>query len=196
MDGINRDFGIRMALRQRINSHDSSTVIVDELPLRRGLGKADVAAINGRLIGYEIKSASDTLSRLGRQIPLYDSVFERSFVVVTEKHVSKVKGIVPAHWGIILASMSDTRIDLRECRRSRLNEHIDPSAVAMLLWRDEVLRVLRKNDLAVPRSKMIARMWAAMLGGLTSSQILCAVRHSLKARHGMTSDESQTQCDD
>jgi hypothetical protein len=191
--GASTDPQIRAELKKRILKHDANTAIVNELPLRRGIGKADIAAINGRLVGYEIKSESDSLARLENQIPLYDSVFERVFIVVAPKHAEKASSLIPAHWGVIVAAADAGEITLRETRPSRLNPNIDTTAVTMLLWGTEVAKALRVNQVAVPRNKLIAHMWAAMLNGLTRTQIIAAARHALKARCGIASAAPQIQ---
>ena len=49
------------------------TLVVDELGLKHGKCRADIAVINGHLIGYEIKSDDDSLHRLARQVEAYNA---------------------------------------------------------------------------------------------------------------------------
>ena len=92
--------------RKRLRRHhdDSETVVVDELGLKHGRCRADIAVINGHFIGYEIKSDNDSLRRLPEQIDVYSAVFDRASVIVGEKHACAVKSLIPGWWGLILAS--------------------------------------------------------------------------------------------
>src|SRR5437773_2095115 len=76
------DGDIRKALVERLNREDPSAAIFHELPLLRGKGRADIAAVNGVLAGYEIKSERDTLRRIVAQRNHYDSVFDVVVIVV------------------------------------------------------------------------------------------------------------------
>jgi len=61
------DAGIRRNLHcKKLRRHhvDPDTLVVDELGLKHGKCRADIAVINGHLMGYEIKSDDDSLRRL------------------------------------------------------------------------------------------------------------------------------------
>ncbi|WP_052770006.1 sce7726 family protein [Paenibacillus sp. IHB B 3415] len=78
-----KDSDIRLLLKRKFTSFaeftlDSTTIVVDELDVCFGSARVDVAVINGRLHGFEIKSESDNLDRLPSQIEFYSRVFERS----------------------------------------------------------------------------------------------------------------------
>src|SRR5437867_10015901 len=76
------------------------TLVIDELGLNHGECRADIAVINGKLSGYEIKSDLDSLVRLKRQIRAYDTIFQSASIVVAPRHLRKVIRTVPLHWGI------------------------------------------------------------------------------------------------
>ncbi len=62
-----RDRDVRQALRRKVlRDHigDSSTLVLDELGLRHGTCRVDIAVVNSLLHGYEIKSDADNLARL------------------------------------------------------------------------------------------------------------------------------------
>ena len=82
-----RDEDIRAELRIMLRQQDGTAVIIDELPLLRGRGRADLAFVNGSLSGYEIKSDRDSLRRLGDQVRHYDTVFEYASVRSEERRV-------------------------------------------------------------------------------------------------------------
>src|SRR4051794_28800137 len=78
------------------------TLVLNELGLRHGEFRADIAVINGSLTGYEIKSDRDSLVRLVDQVKAYDSVFDHASVVVGCRHARSVASLLPPHWGIFV----------------------------------------------------------------------------------------------
>jgi hypothetical protein len=98
-----KDIHIRTALKSKLLSHyakDPSTLIVDELGLRHGAARVDVAVINGVIHGFELKSDCDTLKRLPSQIKVYNSVLDRITLVVGNRHLKDSINLVPKWWGI------------------------------------------------------------------------------------------------
>ena len=101
------DLQIRTAYhRRRLWRHhaDPSTLVVDELGLQHGKCRADIAVVNGHLIGHEIKSDIDSLDRLSSQVDGYNAVFDRVSVVVTERHLKGAISLVPEWWGVVAAA--------------------------------------------------------------------------------------------
>src|SRR5437660_4553154 len=80
------------------------TLVINELGLHHGSGRADIAVVNGRFRGYEIKSDRDSLVRLKNQISLYDAVFDSISIIVVAKHLPVICRRVPPHWGIVIAA--------------------------------------------------------------------------------------------
>ena len=70
--------------------NDSKTMVINELGLNHGKSRADIAIINGRLIGYEIKSELDSLRRLNEQIVSYNAVFDRTYLIATQRHLKYI----------------------------------------------------------------------------------------------------------
>ena len=60
-------------LQRKFSSH-GDTEILHELKMSRPSGRVDVAVINGRLCGFEIKSDFDSLSRLPRQVRAFSAI--------------------------------------------------------------------------------------------------------------------------
>src|SRR5438128_554184 len=101
---------IRVALRESERAHDPTAAMFDEMPLRRGDGRADLAVVNGALSGFEIKSGKDSLARLAHQIPLYEAIFDYCHVVVTERHLDAARSSAPSAWGIRLVERLDASV--------------------------------------------------------------------------------------
>lgn len=122
---------------------DSATLVVDELGLQHGKCRADIAVINGHLIGYEIKSDADSLKRLDNQIASYNLVFDYISVIVAVCHLEETTTIVPDWWGIIsVAEGKRGAIYFKTVRRSTQNRNVDKYAIAQLLWRNEAQEIL------------------------------------------------------
>ena len=66
-----------------------NAMVIDELGLHHGSCRADIAIVNGRMIGYEIKGETDTLKRLSDQVRAYNAVFDRAAIITTSKTASR-----------------------------------------------------------------------------------------------------------
>ncbi len=72
--------------------HDSSnTLVIDELGIKHGKNRADIVVISDILIGFEIKSDEDSLSRLSGQIKAYNDVFDKAAILVGERYSRQLK---------------------------------------------------------------------------------------------------------
>lgn len=190
-----REYDVRQALYeceiQRIVAQDPSTLVIDELGLMQGKYRIDVAVINGRLHGYEIKSASDNLDRLAAQQASYSQIFDRMTLVADERHVARAVKIIPSWWGLIAVSMRDGQPFLNEIWPSRQNYSIEPLSLCQLLWREEALQILA--DLGLDhsvRTKSRKLMWQLLAAVLTLDELRAAVSQKLKNRTGWRSRSS------
>lgn len=179
------DRQIRPALIQSIRSRDPSVAIFEELPIYRGEGRADVAAVNGAMYGYEIKGSTDTTARLEKQVGDYERIFDYCFVVVAENHLKKVRDIIPRNWGVMVAREdSPERISIEQVRQATRNRHTDPEAVFRLMWRQEAIRALRNCGCPVGSNTLISSVWDIIAKTMPPKTIASAVREALKARGG------------
>jgi hypothetical protein len=122
---------------------DADTLVLNELGLRHGKCRADIAIVNGRLIGYEIKSDEDSLKRLDEQVETYSAVFDRASIITGTKHLGDVLSRLPKWWGIVLCKLRrNGEVRFKTLRRGEWNIHVDPIAVAQLLWRAEAAEIL------------------------------------------------------
>jgi hypothetical protein len=60
------------------------------LGLAHAKSRFDVAVINGRIQGYEIESAKNTLDRLATQIDIYRQTLQKLTIVAASKHVAGI----------------------------------------------------------------------------------------------------------
>lgn len=181
------DPAIRVALRQTTFAEhltQSGTVLIDELSLWQGATRVDVALVNGILHGFEIKSGTDTLTRLPQQVMIYNSVLDKATLVVAKKHLKRSLDIIPDWWGIELVLPDENGFPSFETIRiPQDNCHIESLYVAQLLWRDETLQFLKElNADKGVRSKPRHVLHRRLAEVATLDQIRTRVRFHLKTR--------------
>lgn len=182
-----RDRDVRQALHRKVlreHHGDSNTLVLDELGLRHGTCRVDIAVVNGYLHGYEIKSDSDNLDRLPSQVAVYGAVLDRATLVVGERHLEKAMPLVPDWWGIKVATAGPRGgITFETAQPFQQNSAIDPLALAELLWRPEVVEILKDRGtpaelLRKPRAVLYQHLAVTVeLGELRD-----LIRQRLKAR--------------
>lgn len=140
-----RDRIVRQAFHETIlkSAHeDAETFVVDELGLKNGEIRADIAVLNGKLIGYEIKTEKDTLARLPSQIKAYNEVFDKVFIIVSSNHLNKACQFIPDWWGIYTIVPTENAGYVFPCiRQAKINRNQDSFSIAQLLWKSEALEV-------------------------------------------------------
>lgn len=181
------DVEIRTAVERRLRSmHRKSheTLYRHELGLRLGETRVDVAAINGKLTGCEIKGSRDRLTRLPRQIDLYSQVMDHSYLVVEERHLVDAMGLLPDFWGLWMARPGLRGAVIEPVRRAKQSPRLDPHAIVQLVWRDEGLGILRRRGLAGGMSRATRfQVWDALVDGIPDLSALRAeVRQTLRDR--------------
>lgn len=140
-----RDQIIRTAFHKKILQdyhQDSNSIVVDELGLKNGIIRADIAVLNGRLIGYEIKGERDNLRRFAPQVAAYTEIFENSYVIAAPKYLDKIKSTIPEFWGIYVINGDKEDITFVKERPALSNNNRNPYSVAQLLWKAEAAEIL------------------------------------------------------
>lgn len=181
-----RDIDVRHALLSQeiaqICANDSSTCVVQELGILQGAYRIDIAVINGRLLGYEIKSKSDTLERLPAQQENYSRVFDEITLVVDEHHAVGAHKIIPEWWRIIVVSGDRVPV-FTEWRLSRQNPSIEPFALCQLLWKEEAIGLLAAQGITKGfNSKPRNVVWRTLSESMDLESLRQAVRECLKSR--------------
>ena len=177
-----KDFQIRRLLRETELSKyyaDTNSRVVEELGLKVAGARIDIAVINGSLHGYEIKSASDTLNRLPRQLIAYSYVFDYLTIITEETHSSEIKDMVPEWVGITICT---TENDLKVLREPEFNLNKAGFHIAKLLWREELIQILIEKNIPFKRPQrnwLLCKLLEAMIDVEELSYI---VREKLKKR--------------
>jgi hypothetical protein len=137
------DREIRETLCTWLDSQYAKVRIFDELVI--GSARADIITVTDCLTGYEIKSDSDSYTRLEWQIPQYDKYFQKNFLVVGEQHRKSSEAHIPDYWGILCVHQSESAIDLKILRSPDDNPNFSLSSQLTLLWRMELTNILIAN---------------------------------------------------
>ena len=155
-----------------------------ELGICVGAARIDVAAVNGAITGCEVKSGSDGLGRLDRQVAHYGQVVDLAVLVVERAHPDRVAEMVPSWWGVWHAAEDGPQaVHLEVIRHPTTNGHVEPFAVAQLLWRDEALDVLRARQLHRGRSSLTRwQLWRCLADEMPLDELQLEVRSRLRAR--------------
>lgn len=119
--------------------------IINELGICDGDARVDIALVNGRLCGYEIKSDMDTLERLPDQVVAYNKIFDKITIVIGNKFKNKIENYVPEFWGIEIAYINKFgNISIKRLRAAKVNKNTELKAILELLWKEELKELLLK----------------------------------------------------
>lgn len=169
-------------LERKFLGHDD-TEILHELRMPRPSGRVDIAIINGRLSGFEIKSDFDSLSRLPRQVRAFSAVFDEVCVVTTSRHSADAKKIIPSWWRLSVHSNKDGKGVFRTVQKGSRNPNVRTDALLHMLTRSELSDIfrVRRLDLQI-RSTRRFQMIERLIEQLEPSEIQFEVRRLLKIR--------------
>jgi len=193
---------VRAAVEARavVDAHDRDTRIVHELALCQAEARVDVAAVNGRLVGWEIKTRADTLTRLPRQQDVYSRVFDRVWLVADDRHIEPALAMIPSWWGVMRIRDQAGACRLTLVRPSRLNRSVDVHSLVRLLWRAEALAELEALGLATglgrsPRRVVWERLAYAVPKHISRARLQERVLERLIDRDGWRVDRRRTSGD-
>lgn len=192
-----RDIDIRKSLHSYIAnkfSYDKTTKIVNELQVCYGSARIDVAAINGSLYGFEIKSESDTLERLPQQVEYYNKVFDYITLVCSENFIIEAEAIIPRWWGVYVAAVGpDNSVCINVLREPTANNTQDSFALAQCLWKDELVKIL--TDLGADKKIQKLqkyKLWRQISEACSIDLLKHHVKFCLKQRTNWKSDLQHT----
>lgn len=181
-----KDAHLRTALKHDLQSHyatDPETVVIEELGILHGRCRIDIAVVNGRMHGYELKSDRDTLSRLPEQVQAYSAVFDCVTLVVGERHVRRAIEIVPDWWGVSVGRFDSGNLSIHHLKLPLTNPAPEAMSVVRLLWRNEALSLLGEVGSARgARSKPREWIYVELVAAASPAYLRSAVRQCLKNR--------------
>ncbi len=135
------DKDIREPLFDYLDERYGKVRTIEEKTINKS--RADVLAIvDGSIIGFEIKSDSDTYTRLKRQIKDYEKFCDLCYVVVGESHIH-VDEHIPKYWGIIYVNKENVIVerDAEPSPKVKIENQLE------ILWRNELLNIQLKEGL-------------------------------------------------
>lgn len=155
------DRSIRQSARgilTRRASRGDFAILLEEFHVPSGRTRADLVLVNGHLCGFEIKSDQDTLRRLSYQARHFSAVFDRMTLIVGWRYAAQAMRMVPAWWGVQLVEQGHRHgIRFSVLRTAKKNPEIDARALALLLWRQEMLDALTELDVSAPCERHATR---------------------------------------
>ncbi len=176
------DKDIRKVIYNSFSGNKEKMRILEEFPM--GDSRADMLLVTRtRLIGLEIKSDRDSFERLARQIKDYEKFFDTNYLVVGTYHVEEAMRTVPAHWGIYEVYETSDGGYVMECVRSASTAVKDNTEEKLyLLWRNELMRIVRDYRLAKGRLQRKDKMISKITRGLTVPVIQSEICAALLTR--------------
>lgn len=123
-----------------------NSFMTDEL--RSSTSRADVAILNGTSTVYEIKSEYDSFDRLHSQLADYTKIFDRIYVVTSERKAPVALRRSTPPVGVIAMRKSGALSVLREAEPNRHNT--DPAAVFDCMRQAEFRRAIAEAFGSVP----------------------------------------------
>ncbi len=190
-----RDKDFRSALKRDLSTkkfvlNDPTCLILDELGLCQGSARIDVAVLNGKVHGYEIKSDMDTLERADSQLAVYKKIFDYLTFVVGQKHRDSIQTKIPEWCGITLIySNAKDEIKVKKLRDAKRNTNVDPHSLVQLLWRNETINLLRTlGKMKGIESKPRRVLWKCLVDEISPAQLSKYVRETLKSRRDWRSE--------
>lgn len=109
--------------------------------------RLDVAWLTKDMLhGLEIKTSASRLTRLSSQVPVYSRFCTHCSLVTVPDHMARGREIVPDWWGLIMVSpeAGDDRRSVEVIRTAEASPDFSPSALALRLWKSEMMDVLRR----------------------------------------------------
>lgn len=195
------DFEIRSAFhKKKLFKHhiDSNSLVVDELGLLHGSNRIDIAVINGKMHGYEIKSSKDTLKRLNDQLNSYSETLQKLTFVVAPNHVDSMLKSIPYWCGVIIATKGKRgAIFFKTLRQAKKNPCFDKFSAAHLLWKSEAKNILEKHGYSLKEmNKNRKDLYQLIVSEIDEDQLVLEIKSSFMCRENWRSDEQQTQYGD
>lgn len=162
---------------------DPSTKLIYEMDICYGSSRVDVAVVNGKMHGYEIKSERDSLERLPYQIKAYNMIFDTVSIVAANDHLEKVNILIPEFWGIYSVEKNENKARLVRKRQARINPSVDIFSVSQLLWKEELISLLMVNGICKGiKSKTRQQLGRVAVEKIDHTVIKDFVRKSIKSR--------------
>lgn len=119
-----------------------------------GGSRADViGVIDGSMIGFEIKSDSDSYTRLKTQTRDYDDFCDINYLVIGKTHQKYAHNHIPPYWGIICVYEEENDVKVELLQIPGENPKVSIKKQIEFLWRPELYQIQKWNDLPEYKQK-------------------------------------------
>ena len=165
--------------------------VINEFTLAFHTRRADLV-ITGRdrLLGFEIKSDSDTLDRLEGQINTYLEYFDKVIVVSAPKHIPNILKAVPSR--VEVWENANDKIKVRQ--RGQIIPIKNPSKLIDIMTVQELLKLA--NELNIKIENKRRRNAAKALLSAPINKLRRAVIRALEKRYNLSSQDFWRQVAD
>lgn len=106
-----------------------------------------IGAIDGSLLGFEIKSDNDSYTRLKTQTKDYDKFCDINFLVIGKSHEKQAEFHIPSYWGIICIYEENGKIQVEMQQIPGYNPNVSVRRQIEFLWRPELYQIQKWNDM-------------------------------------------------
>lgn len=158
----------------------NDSVLISELTVGNWTRRTDIVLANGSLWGFELKSESDSLTRLAGQVETFSNYFEKLIVVVAARFEEKAQKL--------LEESSAKNVGLWVESNQKIKERIRPvlqplksQAAIDLMTVVELRRVLSQNGVRISGACRRAELVETALE-LPAAVLAAAARFAIKNR--------------
>lgn len=107
--------------------------------LNSGKSRLDLCKVNGKSIAYEIKTDLDNLNRLKKQLNDYLVVFEKVYIICSQKRSETIEKYIPDDCGIYSYRITQKgKYIFKELKRAKMSKNIDNKTQLNLLTKKEL----------------------------------------------------------
>lgn len=119
-----------------------------------GGSRADViGVVDSNLLGFEIKSDSDSYTRLKTQTRDYDVFCDINFLVIGKTHIKHAEEHIPPYWGILCVYEEKDQVKVEMIQIPGRNPKVSIKKQIEFLWRPELYQIQKWNDLPEYKQK-------------------------------------------
>lgn len=147
--------------------------------LNSGKSRLDLCKVNGTSIAFEIKTDLDSLYRLDKQLCDYMSLFEKVYVICSEKRCNSIEEIIPHECGIYSYKVTKNgKYIFKEYKKAKKSKIINEKQQLELLTKKELESIVNKEDLQT-RDELVDYI----LKNKTRNQINLIFKNCLKSKY-------------
>lgn len=118
-----------------------NTIAFNEFRVKNTI--VDFALFNGESKAFEIKTEYDSQRRLQHQMDTYAKLFQKCYIVVPSEMKVEYSKIIPSNVGIIVLTIVNGRIQLKEEKHAQTNRRIDTNVLMHSIRTSEYQNIVK-----------------------------------------------------